>query len=368
MKMNHQWIWQSKRWPDFTHKAPDTTLAYHHFGQLTMVETLLSPLLTQELVALALEDEAVATSLIEGEVLQRSSVRASVYRALHIEGEETAHSTVQTDALIDVLLDAKNGLAPLTHERLLGWHRALFPTGQSGLRTIRVGMYRNDEKGEMKIVSGPWGREKVHYIAPPAYLVEGEMNRFLLWLNTEKNLNVVIKSAVAHLWFLLIHPFDDGNGRLARAISDYVLSASEKVPSTLFSVASEINNRRKEYYGELDKVCVRGDVDISAWIAWFVNMLCAALDHALGKIEAVKIKALFWDKVRNVTINERQRKVIAKMLNRLPEPFEGGMRTAKYAAIAKTSKPTATRDLNDLVQKGILKSQGAGRGVYYTLT
>lgn len=366
--MYHKWIWQSERWPNFTYKTPDTTQVYHRFGQLAMVETLLNPLLTRELAALALEDEAVATSLIEGELLQRSSVRASVHKALHIEGEEEAHSTVQTDALVEVLLDAKKGDEPLVHERLFGWHRALFPTGQSGLRTIRVGAYRNDEKGEMKIVSGPWERENVHYIAPLAYHVEGEMNRFLLWLNTEKKLDVVIKSAVAHLWFLLIHPFDDGNGRIARAISDYVLSVSGNVPSTLFSVASEINNRKKNYYGELDRVCVRDDADVTAWVAWFVDMLCASLDHALEKIEAVKFRSLFWDKVRDAMLNKRQHKVIAKMLNKLPEPFEGGMKTAKYASIAKTSKPTAARDLKELEQKGILESHGAGRGVYYTLT
>lgn len=367
METYHRWIWQSERWPDFTYTAPGTTALYHRFGQLAMVEKLLSASLTEALTVSALEEEAVATSLIEGEVLQRSSVRASVHKALRIKSDEELHPTEQTDALVAVLLDAKRSGEPLTAERLFRWHKALFPTGQSGLTPISTGAYRDDAGGDMKIVSGPWEREKVHYVAPPAHRVEQEMTRFLLWLNTEGSLDVVIKSAVAHLWFLLIHPFDDGNGRLARAISDYVLSGSPDVPSRLFSVASEINRRKKEYYRELDAVCVRQDGDLSRWLAWFVTMMGSSLDHALEQIEAVKFKATFWERVRDVALNERQRKVLVKMLDKLPEPFEGGMKTAKYAAIAKTSKPTAARDLKELEEKGVLKRHGAGRGVYYTL-
>ncbi len=367
METYQRWIWQSDSWPNFTYTLPDLTQVYHRFGQLMMVESLLLNTLSEQMIASAYEDEAIATSLIEGEVLQRSSVRASVHKALSLQNSEELHPTVQTDALVEVLIDAKKAEGMLNSERLFRWHKALFPTGQSGLRMIRTGGYRDDSDGEMKIVSGPWEKEKIHYVAPPADRIEAEMNRFLLWINTETQIDPLLKAATAHLWFLLIHPFDDGNGRLARSISDFVLSRSSAIPSTLFSTASEINRRRREYYGQLDSVCVRSDGDISGWIAWFVQMLDSALADALVKVEAVKFKSRFWESVRDIALNERQRKVLSKMLDVLPEPFEGGMKTAKYASIAKTSKPTAARDLKELCDYGVLESHGSGRGVYYTV-
>lgn len=367
MKTYQKWIWQSECWPSFTYTLPDVTPAYHRFGQLMMVENLMQNTLSEQMIACAYEDEAIATSLIEGEVLQRSSVRASVHKALSLQSSDELHATVQTDALVEVLVDAKKGEGTLSAERLCRWHKALFPTGQSGLRKIRTGEYRDDREGEMKIVSGPWEKEKVHYVAPPAHTIETEMNRFLLWLNTEETLDPLIKAAVAHLWFLLIHPFDDGNGRLARAISDFVLSRSPAIPSTLFSIASQINRQRKEYYTQLDNACVYSEGDVTAWMEWFVLMVDSALAEALARVEAVKFKSRFWESIRDISLNERQRKVLTKMLDVLPEAFEGGMKTAKYASIAKTSKPTAARDLKELCDYGILESNGSGRGVYYTL-
>lgn len=367
METYQKWIWQSKSWPHFTYTLPDLAQVYHRFGQLMMVESLLQNTLSEQMSASAYEDEAIATSLIEGEVLQRSSVRASVHKALSLKNSDELHATVQTDALIAVLVDAKKGEGTLSSERLFRWNKALFPTGQSGLSVIRTGAYRDDGDGEMKIVSGPWEKEKIHYVAPPADRIEAEMNHFLLWINTETQIDPLLKAAIAHLWFLLIHPFDDGNGRLARAISDFVLSRSSAIPSTLFSTASEINRRRREYYGQLDSVCVRSDCDITAWVAWFVEMLNSALADALMRVEAVKFKNRFWESARDISLNERQRKVLTKMLDVLPEPFEGGMKTAKYASIAKTSKPTAARDLKELCDYGVLESHGSGRGVYYTV-
>lgn len=329
MKTYQQWIWQNDSWPHFTYTIPDVAQVYHRFGQLMMVESLLQNTLSNQMIASAYEDEAIATSLIEGEILQRSSVRASVHKALSLQSSDELHVTVQTDALVEILLDAKKGSGLLTCERLFRWHKALFPTAQSGLRTILTGTYRDDAQGEMKIVSGPWEKEKVHYIAVPAHKIEAEMNRFLLWLNTEDALDTVIKAAIAHLWFLLIHPFDDGNGRLARAISDFVLSCSPSIPSTLFSTASQINRQRKEYYSELDYVCVRNDGDISQWVRWFVQMLDSALADALMRVEAVKFKTRFWESVRDLSLNDRQRKVLTKMLDVLPDEFEGGMKTSK---------------------------------------
>jgi len=367
METYQKWIWQSNSWPHFTYTLPDVTQVYHQFGQLMMVEKLMQNALNEQMIALAYEDEAIATSLIEGEVLQRSSVRASVHKALSFHNTHELHATVQTDALVAVLVDAKKGEGTLSAERLCKWHKALFPTGQSGLRTIRTGTYRDDCDGEMKIISGPWEKEKVHYIAPPANNLEAEMNRFLVWINTKESLDPLIKASIAHLWFLLIHPFDDGNGRLGRAISDFVLSRSPSIPSTLFSTASEINRRRKEYYTQLDNVCIRTDGDITEWVAWFVRMVESALADALTRVESVKFKSRFWESVRDISLNDRQRKVLTKMLDVLPEPFEGGMKTAKYASIAKTSKPTAARDLKELCDYGVLESHGSGRGVYYTV-
>jgi Fic family protein len=366
MKSYHRWIWEGERWPEFEYSVPDLKEVYYRFGRLKTVETLLGRSVNEALMAQALEDEAVATSIIEGEYLQRSSVRASVQKALKLEADVT-HTTVQTDALVEVLIDAKRSDKPLSLQRLFRWYKALFSTGQSGLREISVGKFRTDIDGPMQIVSGPWEREKIHYIAPPAERIEAQMHHFLLWLNTEQTLDPVIKSAIAHLWFLLIHPFDDGNGRLARAMSDYVLSSSPNVPVKLFSVASEIHRRKKEYYSVLDAVCIRDDMRIDQWMKWYITMLESAIDDAIQKIDAVRYKTLFWERISNITLNERQRKVIAKMLERLPQPFEGGMRTAKYASITKVSKATAARDLKDLEQKGIFESHGAGRGVYYTL-
>jgi Fic family protein len=367
METYHKWIWQSNSWPHFTYTLPQTTQVYHRFGQLMMVESLLQNSLSEQMIVSAYEDEAIATSLIEGEVLQRSSVRASVHKALSLQNSDELHATAQTDALVAVLIDAKKGEGTLSSERLFRWHKALFPTGQSGLRTIRTGKYRDDVDGEMKIVSGAWEKEKVHYIAPSANVLEAEMNCFLLWLNTDALIDPLIKASIAHVWFLLIHPFDDGNGRLARAISDFVLSRSSAIPSTLFSTASEINRQRREYYAQLDSVCISTECDISAWISWFVQMVDSALADALAKVEVVKIKSRFWESVRDISLNERQRKVLTKMLDVLPEKFEGGMKTAKYASIAKTSKPTAARDLKELCDYAVLESHGSGRGVYYTV-
>ncbi|MCW8954213.1 MAG: Fic family protein, partial [Sulfurimonas sp.] len=276
--------------------------------------------------------------------------------------------TNQTDSLVEIIIDAKqNSKEPLSKERLLSWHKALFPTGQSGFKKILVGKFRVDEES-MKIVSGTWEKEKIHFIAPPSSMMPKMMSEYLEWLNEEVDSSeIVYKAAVAHLWFLLIHPFDDGNGRIARAITDYVLSKSELVNANFYSVASAIHVKRKEYYKTLDLTCIKENLDITLWITWFVEILTESIEQTLKKVEVVQTKSKFWDKHVNTKLNDRQKKVLLKMLSYLPSEFEGGMKASKYMSITKTTRITASRDLAYLVEKGVMQSHGSGRGVYYTL-
>ena len=359
------WIWEDEKFPHFTYNEIPLETLYYKFGQLKMLEELLNRESYSELMLDALMDEAISTLAIEGELLQRSSVRSSINRILKLGLEEDYSYTRESDALIDVLLDAKTNLEPLTKERLLSWHSALFISG-GGLKEIEVGAYRTDS-GDMRIVSGAWNREKVHYVAPPATEVERLMDAFLQWLNRENESSGIYKAAVAHLYFVLIHPFDDGNGRIARAITDYVLARSNLANANFYSISTTIYRKRKEYYTVLDRVCVRMDQDISEWVEWFLELLEQSIDDTLLKAEAVKTKAKFWDRHKETRLNERQKKAIFKMLSYLPEKFEGGMRVQKYMSITKATRLTASRDLNDLVEKGVMKRFGSGRGVYYEL-
>jgi Fic family protein len=310
-------------------------------------------------------DEAISTLAIEGKELQRSSVRSSINRLLKLGLEDDYSYTRESDALIEVIIDAKSNLAPLNKERLLAWHKALFVQG-CGLRKIAIGEYRTDTE-DMQIVSGAWHKEKIHFVAPPAKDIEALMDRFLLWLNQDDDISAIYKAAIAHLYFVLIHPFDDGNGRIARAITDYVLAKANLANGKFYSISTMIYKNRKEYYKVLDNVCVRTNQDISEWIVWFVDLLEKSIDYTLSRVEAIKTKAKFWDRHKDTKLNERQKKVILKILSYLPHKFEGGMRVQKYINITKTTRITASRDLNDLVEKGVMRSFGSGRGVYYEL-
>ena len=219
----------------------------------------------------------------------------------------------------------------------------------------------------MQIVSGPWEKEKVHYIAPHSDNVEKLMEKFLLWLNKEDNENNIYKAIISHLYFVLIHPFDDGNGRIARAITDYVLAQSSLANANFYSISTMIYKNRKEYYFVLDKAYKNTNHDISLWIRWFVKLLEDSIEDTLLKVEVVQAKAKFWDKHINTKLNDRQKKVIQKMLSHLPLKFEGGMKTNKYMSLTKSQRLTASRDIADLVKKGILKSHGKGRSVYYEI-
>ena len=368
MKTYHsekKWIWKSREFPHFVYDEVPLEPLYYKFGQLKMLESLLNQESYSELMLDALMDEALSTLAIEGEVLQRSSVRSSINRILRLGLEDDYSYTRESDALIEVLLDAKSNHAPMTKERLFEWHRALFING-GGLRKIEVGTYRTDPE-EMQIVSGAWHKEKVHYVAPPSADVPVLMDAFLSWLNQEDGNGGIYKAIVAHLYFVLIHPFDDGNGRIARALTDYVLARSKLANANFYSISTAIYKNRKAYYAVLDKVCLRTDQHIGEWVEWFVALLETSIDETLSRVEVVKTKAKFWDRHKEMKLNERQKKVILKMLSYLPKQFEGGMRVQKYMSITKATRLTASRDLSDLVKKGVMERFGSGRGVYYAL-
>lgn len=327
-----KWIWQSDNFPNFIYDNVNLESLTYKFGQLKMVENFMNQSDSNELLLEVLLDEAIATSAIEGEILQRSSVRSSINKLLKLGLEDDYSYTAQSDNLIEILIDAKTNKEPLTKKRLSAWHKALFPTGSSG----------------------SWEKEKL-------------MDDFLEWLNKRDEQNSIYKAMVAHLYFVLIHPFDDGNGRIARAITDYVLAQTNLANANFYSISTIIYKNRKEYYEVLDNVCKQTNQDITIWMQWFVKLLEISIDETLQKVEVVQTKAKFWGKHRDIQLNDRQKKVILKMLSYLPEKFEGGMRVNKYMSLTKSQRLTASRDIADLVQKGIFESFGKGRGVYYEL-
>jgi Fic family protein len=268
------------------------------------------------------------------------------------------------EGIVEVMLDAtRKHDEPLTPERLFGWHAALFPTGRSGMRRITAGGWRTQQSGAMQVVSGPIGREKVHYEAPDSGRLKKEMNRFLKWCNTTPEVDPVIQSALAHFWFVTIHPFEDGNGRIARAIADLMLARSEKTAQRFYSMSAQIQRERKAYYDVLER-CQKGTLDITEWIEWFLNCLKRAIAASEQTLELVLAKAGFWKTHAGESFNERQRKVI----NRLLDGFEGKLTSSKWAKLTKCSQDTALRDISDLVSRQILaKDRAGGRSTGYTL-
>jgi Fic family protein len=294
-QIHQKWIWEQDDFPNFTYTDQYLTNLYFKFGQLKMIEKFLNKSNSIELIIDRLTNEAMATSAIEGEVLQRSSVRSSINQILRLGLDDDYSNTYQTDALVEIIVDAKTNLQLLDKDRLSTWHQALFPFGKSGLRKINAGKYRTHSEA-MQITSGALEKEKVYYIAPPSNLMESLMTDFLIWLNSDTQTNLVIKAAIAHLYFVLIHPFEDGNGRITRAITDYVLIQANLVNANFYSIATAIHSNRKEYYEILDTTCKSPTLDITAWIEWFLKILHQSIDDTLTKVEVVKIKIQFWDK------------------------------------------------------------------------
>jgi Fic family protein len=354
------WIWQQPDWPDFgwddARLAPLHSRARLAQGKVLGAARMLDANLTREAVAAILVEDGLTTSAIEGERLDLDAVRSSVARHLGLPSAGLAKPPRAVDGLIDVLLDAtQHHEQPLTAKRLCGWQAALFPTGHSGLHEIRVGELRGKEP--MQVVSGGIGKEKIHFIAPSRKGLDAELKRFLKWFNTPPaGLDGITRAGLAHLWFVTLHPFEDGNGRLARAITDMALSQDENQTKRMFSLSAQILRERESYYDILERT-QRGGLDASEWLAWFFVQIDAAATAAEQTVSNTLAKARFWLKHHSGTdINERQRKVLNRLLDAGQAGFEGGINTRKYMSLTKTSRATAYRELADLVAKGCLQA------------
>jgi Fic family protein len=320
--------------------------------------------LRAEAVLKTLTEDVLKSSEIEGEILDRGQVRSSVARRLGIEVGGLVAADREVEGVVEMMLDATQNYAqPLSEERLFAWHAALFPTGRSGMSKIRAGTWRDDQSGPMQVVSGAIGNERVHYEAPGAARLGKEMKEFLAWFNDGESMDLVLKAGVAHLWFVTIHPFDDGNGRIARAIADMMLARSEQSAQRFYSMSAQIRKERKSYY-EILEASQRGGLDITNWLEWFLGCFSRAVGSAESTLASVLNKAHFWELRAGAGFNDRQR----RMINQLLDGFEGKLTSSKWATLAKCSQDTALRDIEDLVGKGVLKKDAAGgRSTSYSL-
>lgn len=312
----------------------------------------------------ALTEDVIKTSAIEGENLDLASVRSSLARRLGLDAGARALENRNVDGVVEMVLDATgNAGAPVTAERLFGWHGALFPTGYAGLSRIRVGQWRDDASGPMQVVSGPIEKRRVHFEAPPALRLDAEVNAFLQWINGEPGEPPLVRAGLGHLWFVTLHPFDDGNGRIARALGDLLLARADGSCQRFYSLSAQIQRERNAYYNMLERT-QKGTLEVTDWLAWFLATLHRAILDAQGALDSVLQKARFWQRLAGVALNERQ----VKMLNRLLDDFDGKLTSSKWAAMTKCSPDTALRDLSDLAAKGILrKSDSGGRSTSYDL-
>jgi Fic family protein len=311
-----------------------------------------------------LTEEVVTTSAIEGQNLNPGEVRSSIARRIGLDVAGLPEPSREVEGVVEMMLDATRHYdKPLTVDRLFGWHAALFATGRSGMRRITVGAWRTEEAGPMQVVSGPIGKERVHFEAPQAERLDSEMESFLQWFNMRVALDPVLKAGIAHFWFVTIHPFEDGNGRIARAIAEMALSQADGSKQRFYSMSSAIEAERKEYYLQLESA-QRGSLDITAWLAWFLTCLDRSIESVDSMLSSVLDKARVWQRVNQAPVNERQRRVINRML----DDFEGHMTTSKYAKLAECSNDTAFRDIQALLERGIIeKNPGGGRSTSYRL-
>ena len=311
-----------------------------------------------------LTQDVLKSTEIEGELLNPDQVRSSVARRLGLDISGLVHSDRNVDGVVEMMIDAtENFDKPLNKDRLFAWHNALFPAAYSGMYKVLVGQWRDDSTGPMQVVSGPMGKEKIHYQAPPASALEAEMERFIEWINHRQDIDLVMKAAISHLWFVTLHPFEDGNGRIARAITDMNLAESDNQSYRFYSMSSQIRNERKQYYELLEKT-QKGNLDITDWLEWFLNCLLHALKSSETILERVIFKHNFWMSNSSSIKNERQR----KLLNKLLDGFDGKLTSSKWAKIGKCSQDTAARDIQDLIGKRILyKLPGGGRSTGYDL-
>jgi Fic family protein len=354
------YIYQQPGWPRFRWNSDaiiqPLASARHMQGILTGKMEALGFRLKNEAILETLTTEVMKTSEIEGQILNLDQVRSSIARKLGIDIPGLVPSDRSVDGIVEVMLDAtQNYEKPLTRERLFGWHSALFPYGWSGMYRIVTGRWRDDSTGPMQVVSGALGKEKVHYQAPPAGLVDKEMRAFITWFNRSTAVDMLLKSALAHLWFITIHPFEDGNGRIARALSEMLLARSDNSQMRFYSMSSQIKADRKKYYDILENT-QRGTLDITRWLVWYFNCLGSALNSSEIILSKVLTKHRFLGKISSEVLNQRQ----ILMINKLLDEFEGNLTTSKWARIARCSQDTALRDVQDLMNKKILRQNPAG--------
>ena len=364
----NRYIHELPDWPDFQWNqeklAGPLAGLRHRQGRLIGRMETLGFSLRVEATLQTLTLDVLKSSEIEGEILDRDQVRSSIARRLGMDIGALAPADRNVEGVVEMMLDAtQNYGVPLTAKRLFGWHASLFPTGYSGMSKIKVGRWRDDSKGPMQVVSGASGRERVYFEAPTAKRLKKEMTLFLKWFNGTEDTDPVLRAGLAHLWFVTIHPFEDGNGRIARAIADMVLARSEQSSQRFYSMSAQIRIERKTYYDTLEKT-QKGGLDITPWLEWFLGCLDRAFDNTEKTLGSVLHKARFWETHADTPFNNRQR----LMLNKLLDGFEGKLTSSKWAKIAKCSQDTALRDILDLVNRGVLaKDAGGGRSTSYSL-
>ncbi|MFT7590441.1 MAG: Fic family protein [bacterium] len=362
------YLHQNRNWPNF-HWEDDTILAY-----VSKVRDLLGRLIGRmESMGFELRDEAVLdtltgdivkTSEIEGEMLNPEEVRSSVARRLGIETVGLPSASQDVEGVVEMMLDAtQNYDHPLSKDGLCGWHAALFPTGRSGMHKITTGDWRKDDRGPMQVVSGPLGKEKVHYTAPESQRITAEMKHFLKWFNSDDAMEPVIKSGIAHLWFISIHPFDDGNGRMARAIADKQLARADRTKQRFYSISTQIMKSKSAYYAILEST-QKGSMDVTQWLVWYLDRLTEALAVTNQTLSKILMKAKFWELHKTTQLNKRQ----IAMINKLHGNFIGKLHSSKWAKMTKVHRDTARRDIQDLITKGVLLDSGeGGRSTNYVL-
>lgn len=363
-----KYIWQRPEWPawqfDASHLSGLLSKVTLERGRLLGSMQALGFKLAEEATLRVLTEDVIKSSEIEGEKLNPESVRSSLARRLGMDIGALAPADRHVDGVVEMVLDATQRYdQPLTEERLFGWHAALFPTGYSGLAKITVGAYRADVEGPMQVVSGGVGREKVHFEAPPAERLGQEMSRFLDWFNNAQGLDPTVKAGVAHLWFVTIHPFEDGNGRIGRAVCDMALTRADGSAQRFYSLSAQIQRERKDYYDSLE-FAQKGTQEVTEWLEWFLGCMLRAIQGSGEQMKEVMLKANFWNHWSGASINERQ----VKMLNKMLDGFEGNLTNKKWVSMNHCSPDTALRDIKELVDRGVLVSAGAGgRSTHYVL-
>ena len=362
-----KYIWQHPEYPNFTY---DKEVILSLLSEVKLKQGLLIGKMSsiglekkQKTVLNILTEDVIKSSEIEGLKLNIEQVRSSIARKLGLDIGNDVYVERDVQGIVDMTFDAiQNYSKPITEDRLFGWQAAMFPSGRSGLYKIKVGQYRDDAEGPMQVVSGAVGHEKIHYEAPPAAVITDEMNKLINYINNETKTDLIIKAGIVHLWFVINHPFEDGNGRIARALTDMLLARSENSQNRYYSMSSQIKENRKSYYEALE-ITQKGSLDITVWLKWFLENLTLAIDNSTQIVEDVLNKAEFWNEHQHISMNERQ----AKMINKLLDDFEGKLTTKTWAKICKCSPDTAMRDIADLMNKNILTKLGEARATHYVI-